>query len=74
MKARHALTALLALTTLTAVACDDDDEDADAPPDTNTFTATLNGVKHNLLQQSEPIEFKLVREGEAIYYIGQFDF
>lgn len=41
---------------------------------TTPVTATLNGVKHNLLQQSEPIEFKLVREGEAIYYIGQFDF
>lgn len=41
---------------------------------TTPVTATLNGIKHNLLQQSEPIEFKLVREGEAIYYIGQFDF
>jgi hypothetical protein len=41
---------------------------------TTPVTATLNGVKHNLLQQSEPIEFKMVREGEAIYYIGQFDF
>ena len=41
---------------------------------TTPVTATLNGVKHNLLQQSEAIEFALVREGEAIYYIGQFDF
>lgn len=41
---------------------------------TTPVTATLNGIKHNLLQQSEPIEFKIVREGEAIYYIGQFDF
>lgn len=41
---------------------------------TTPVTATLNGIKHNLLQQSEPIEFKVVREGEAIYYIGQFDF
>jgi hypothetical protein len=41
---------------------------------TTPVTATINGIKHNLLQQSEPIEFKLVREGEAIYYIGQFDF
>lgn len=44
MKARHLFTALLALTTVTAVACDDEDEDVDAPPDTNTFTATLNGA------------------------------
>ena len=41
---------------------------------TTPVTATLNGIKHNLLQQSEPIEFKVVREGDAIYYIGQFDF
>ena len=44
MKARHALTALLALTTVTAVACDDDDEDPNGPPDTNTFTADLTGA------------------------------
>lgn len=41
---------------------------------TTPVTATINGVKHNLLQQSEAIEFDLVREGTAIYYIGQFDF
>ncbi len=41
---------------------------------TTPVTATLNGIKHNLLQQSQAIEFKQVREGEAIYYIGQFDF
>lgn len=41
---------------------------------TTPVTATLNGIKHNLLQQSQPIEFKVVREGDAIYYIGQFDF
>jgi hypothetical protein len=41
---------------------------------TTPVTATLNGIKHNLLQQSQNIEFKVVREGEAIYYIGQFDF
>ena len=44
MKARFALTALLALTSVTAVACDDEDEDPNGPPDTNTFTATLNGA------------------------------
>jgi hypothetical protein len=41
---------------------------------TTPVTATLNGTKHNLLQQSETLEFKEVREGEAIYYIGQFKF
>jgi hypothetical protein len=44
MKARHLFTALLALTTVTAVACDDEDEDPNGPPDTNTFEATLNGA------------------------------
>jgi hypothetical protein len=44
MKARHLFTALLALTTVTAVACDDEDEDPNGPPDTNTFNATLNGA------------------------------
>jgi hypothetical protein len=41
---------------------------------TTPVTATLNGTKHNLLQQSAAIEFEQIREGEAIYYIGQFDF
>jgi hypothetical protein len=41
---------------------------------TTPVTATINGVKHNLLQQSEALEFREVREGEAIYYIGQFKF
>ncbi len=41
---------------------------------TMPVTATLNGVKHNLLQQSQAIEFRQIREGESIYYIGQFDF
>lgn len=41
---------------------------------TTPVTATISGVKHNLLQQSEAIDFALVREGTAIYYIGQFDF
>lgn len=44
MKVRHAFTALLALTTLTAVACDDDDEDPTVPPVIETFTATLTGA------------------------------
>jgi hypothetical protein len=46
----------------------------EADGSTTPVTATLNGVKHNLLQQSQSIEFKVIREGEAIYYIGQFDF
>ncbi len=41
---------------------------------TTPVTATINGIKHNLLQQSQAIEFAQIREGEAIYYIGQFDF
>ena len=45
MKARHLFTALLALTTVTAVACDDEDEDPNGPPDTNTFTASLTGAQ-----------------------------
>jgi hypothetical protein len=44
MKVRFALTALLALSTLAAVGCDDEDEDPNGPPDTNEFTATLNGA------------------------------
>ena len=44
MKARLAISALLALTSLTAVACDDEDEDPNGPPDTETFTASLNGA------------------------------
>ena len=44
MKARHLFTALLALTTVTAVACDDEDEDPNGPPDTNTFEADLTGA------------------------------
>ena len=41
---------------------------------TTPVRAGIDGVKHNLLQQSETLEFKEVREGDAIYYIGQFDF
>jgi hypothetical protein len=44
MKARSALSAILALSTLVAVGCDDEDEDPNGPPDTNTFTASLNGA------------------------------
>ena len=41
---------------------------------TTPVTATLNGTRHNLLQQSETLEFREIREGDAIYYIGQFKF
>ena len=44
MKARHLFTALLALTTVTAVACDDEDEDPNGVPDTQTFEADLTGA------------------------------
>lgn len=41
---------------------------------TTPVTATLSGGKSNLMQQSSDIAFKEVREGSAIYYIGQFEF
>ncbi len=41
---------------------------------TTPVTATLAGGKTNLMQQTGTIDFKEVREGAAIYYIGQFDF
>src|SRR5687768_11879217 len=45
MKVRSAITALLALSVIGAVACDDEDEDPNGPPDTNTFEADLTGAK-----------------------------
>jgi hypothetical protein len=41
---------------------------------TTPVTAAVSGGKQNLLQQSGDIDFKEVREGEAIYYLGQFEF
>ena len=41
---------------------------------TTPVTANLSGTKKNLLQQIENIDFVQVQEGEAIYYLGQFDF
>lgn len=46
----------------------------EADGSTTPVTAVLSGGKRNLLQQASDIPFKEVREGEAIYYIGQFDF
>jgi hypothetical protein len=37
-------------------------------------SAVITGGKFNLMQQSTPLEFKEVREGEAIYYLAQFEF
>ena len=41
---------------------------------TTPVAATIMGGKNNLLQQSSDIEFAEIHEGDAIYYIGQFDF
>lgn len=46
----------------------------DAEGKTTPVTATLSGGRSNLMQQSSEIAFKEVREGSAIYYIGQFEF
>jgi hypothetical protein len=36
-------------------------------------TAVVSGHKRNMLQQQADITFSEVREGAAVYYIGQFD-
>jgi hypothetical protein len=41
---------------------------------TTPVPATIMGSKSNLLQQTSDIEFAEIQEGDAIYYIGQFDF
>lgn len=41
---------------------------------TTPVAAKVEGGKQNLMQQAGDIDFDEVREGEAIYYIGQFDF
>jgi len=41
---------------------------------TTPVTAQVQGTKNNLLQQSSTIEFREIHEGQAIYYLGQFDF
>jgi hypothetical protein len=37
-------------------------------------TASISGEKANFLSQNSDIDFIEVREGDAIYYIGQFEF
>lgn len=46
----------------------------EADGSTTPVVAALKGGRRNLLQQQSDIAFQEVREGEAIYYIGQFDF
>ena len=41
---------------------------------TTPVTASISGGKRNLLQQGSNIDFREIREGTAIYYIGEFDF
>jgi hypothetical protein len=41
---------------------------------TTPVPAAVAGTKSNLLQQSEAITFEEIHEGEAVYYIGQFNF
>lgn len=41
---------------------------------TTPVAAKVEGGKRNLMQQAGAIDFVEVREGESIYYIGQFDF
>ena len=36
--------------------------------------ASISGQVRNLIGQSRTLEFRQVREGEAIYYLAQFDF
>jgi len=37
-------------------------------------TAVISGGKRNLLGQTSNIEFREIQEGNAIYYIGEFEF
>lgn len=41
---------------------------------TTPVAAKVSGGKQNLMQQTGDIDFEEIREGESIYYIGQFDF
>ncbi|MDT8399886.1 MAG: DUF4426 domain-containing protein [Pseudomonadales bacterium] len=37
-------------------------------------SAHIEGLKKNLLQQAQPLNFTEIREAQAIYYLGEFDF
>ena len=41
---------------------------------TTPVTALVSGGRKNLLQQNSELEFNEVREGDAIYYLAQFEF
>lgn len=41
---------------------------------TTPVPALVSGGKQNLMQQAGDIAFREIREGDAIYYIGQFEF
>ena len=41
---------------------------------TTPVQARISGGRSNLMQQTQQIPFVEVREGPAIYYLGQFDF
>ena len=41
---------------------------------TTPVTAAITGGKRNLMQQASDLVFTEIREGDAIYYIGEFDF
>ncbi|MEI7950265.1 MAG: DUF4426 domain-containing protein [Gammaproteobacteria bacterium] len=41
---------------------------------TTPVTARLSGGLSNLMQQSSTLAFHEIHEGDAIYYIGEFDF
>lgn len=42
--------------------------------DGSAVPATISGSKRNLLGQIQQLDFVKITEGDAIYYIGQFDF
>jgi hypothetical protein len=41
---------------------------------TTPVAAKVSGGRRNLMQQSSDIDFEEIREGESIYYLGEFEF
>ncbi|KAA0874343.1 DUF4426 domain-containing protein [Nitrincola tapanii] len=41
---------------------------------TQAVEANLTGEVSNLIQQKQPLTFKKIEEGDAIYYLGEFRF